>query len=99
MPIESCSSDGKKKNTAKLVDMNFLADNVKYSKVIPLAKIQAKTAVFCKSYQNVHIRAFLHVEFISALKTEQKSMGFGKYAKKGIKNIYYHYFLFFSDFL
>ena len=43
--------DGKKPNTAKLVDMNFLADSVKYSKVIPLAKIQAKTAVFCKSYQ------------------------------------------------
>ena len=65
--------------------MNVLADSVKYSQVIPLAKIQAKTAVFCKSYQNVPTRVFLHVEFISALKTEPKSMGFEKYAKNGIK--------------
>ena len=75
----------KKSNTAKLVDMNFLADSVKYSQVISLAKIQAKTTVFCKSYQNVPIRVFLHEEFISALKTEPKSMGFEKYAKNGIK--------------
>ena len=55
-------------------------------------------AVFCKSYENVLIRVFLHAEFISAMKTEPKSMGFEKDAKNGIKNIYYHYF-FFCDFL
>ena len=45
--------------------------------------------VFCKSYENVLTRVFLHAEFISALKTVQKSMGFEKYAKNGIKNIYH----------
>ena len=54
--------------------------------------------VFCKSYGNVLIKVFLHAEFISAKQTEPKSMGFVKYAKNGIKNIY-HYFLFFFDFL
>ena len=54
--------------------------------------------VFCKSYENVLIRVFLHAEFISAMKTEPKSMGFVKYSKNGIKNIYYHYFLFFVIF-
>ena len=95
MPIESCFLDGKKPNTAKLVDMNFWADSVKYSQVIPLAKIQAKTAVFCKSYQNVPTRVFLHVEFISALKAEPKSMGFEKYAKNGIKIFIIIIFFFF----
>ena len=52
-----------------------------------------------KSYDNVLIRVFLHVEFISALKTEPKSMVFKKYAKKKKKNIYYHYFLFFEIFV
>ena len=42
---------------------------------------------------------FLHTEFISALKTEPKSMDFEKHAKNGRKNIYHHYFLFFVDFL
>ena len=46
-------------------------------------------AVFCKSYENVLIMVFLHAEFISALKTEPKSMGFEKYAKNDIKNIYH----------
>ena len=50
--------------------------------------------IFCKSYGNVLNRVFLHAEFISAKQTEPKSMGFEKYAKNGIKNIY-HYFLFF----
>ena len=54
-------------------------------------------AVFCKSYENVLIRVFLHAEFISALKTEPKSMSFEKYTKNGIKNIY-HCFLFFVIF-
>ena len=40
-------------------------------------------AVVFKSYENVHIRVFLHAEFISALKTEPKSMVFEKYAKNG----------------
>ena len=39
-------------------------------------------AVVFKSYENVLIRVFLHAEFISALKTEPKSMVFEKYAKK-----------------
>ena len=55
-------------------------------------------AVFCKYYENVLIRVFLHAEFISALKTEPKSMFFEMYAKNGITNIYYHYVLFLCDF-
>ena len=54
-------------------------------------------AVVFKSYEIVLIRVFLHAEFISAPKTEIKSMVFEKYAKNGKKkNIYYHYFLFFE---
>ena len=56
-------------------------------------------AVVFKSYENVLIRVFLHAEFISAQKTEPKSMVFEKYAKKLKKNIYYHYFLFFEIFV
>ena len=41
IPIESCFFDGKKPNIAKLVDMNFLADNVKNRHAIAFAKIQA----------------------------------------------------------
>ena len=57
-------------------------------------------AVVFKSYEIVLIGVFLHAEFISALKTEPKSMVFEKYAKNG-KNIYiyYHYFLFFEIFV
>ena len=40
-------------------------------------------AVVFKSYEIVLNRVFLHAEFISALKTEPKSMVFEKYAKKG----------------
>ena len=40
-------------------------------------------AVVFKSYEIVLIRVFLHAEFISALKTEPKSMLFEKYAKNG----------------
>ena len=54
-------------------------------------------AVVFKSYENVLIRVFLHAEFISALKTEPKSIVFEKYAKNGKKNIYllslFFYFL------
>ena len=39
--------------------------------------------VFFKSYEIVLIKVFLHAEFISALKTEPKSMVFEKYAKNG----------------
>ena len=56
-------------------------------------------AVFFKSYEIVLIRVFLHAEFISALKTEPKSMFFEKYAKNGKKNIYYHYFLYLEIFV
>ena len=38
-------------------------------------------AVVFKSYEIVVIRVFLHAEFISASKTEPKSMVFEKYAK------------------
>ena len=54
-------------------------------------------AFFCKSYENVLIWVFLHAEFISAMKTEPKSMVFEKQCKKWKKNIY-HYFLFFVIF-
>ena len=40
-------------------------------------------AVVFKSYEIKLIRVFLHAEFISAPKTEIKSMVFEKYAKKG----------------
>ena len=56
--------------------------------------------VVFKSYEIVLNRVFLHAEFISALKTEPKSMVFEKYAKNDKKkNIYYHYFLFFEIFV
>ena len=45
-------------------------------------------AFFCKSYENVLIWVFLHAEFISALKTEPKSIVFEKHAKNGKKNIF-----------
>ena len=54
-------------------------------------------AFFCNSYENVLIWVLLHAKFISALKTEPKSMVFEKHAKNGKKNIY-HYFLFFVIF-
>ena len=38
-------------------------------------------AVVFKSYEIVLIRVFLHAEFITALKTEPKSMVFEKYVK------------------
>ena len=51
-------------------------------------------AIVFKSYETVLIRVFLHAEFISALKTEPKSMVFEKYAKNGKKNN--QYFLYFE---
>ena len=56
-------------------------------------------AIVFKSDEIVLIRVFLHAEFISALKTEPKSMVFEKYAKKWKTNIYYHYFLYFEIFV
>ena len=55
-------------------------------------------AFFCKSYENVLIWVFLHAKFISALKTEPKSMFFEKHAKNG-KNKYLSLFSIFCDFL
>ena len=55
-------------------------------------------AVVFKSYENVLIRVFLHAEFISALKTEPKSMVFEKYAKNGKKKFIIIIFLFFEIF-
>ena len=40
IPTESCFLDGKKPNIAKLVDINFLAGNMKNRQDIPFAKIQ-----------------------------------------------------------
>ena len=56
-------------------------------------------AFFCKSYENVLIRVFLHAEFISAQKTEPKSMVFENYAKNGKKIfiiIIFYFFVIFS---
>ena len=53
---------------------------------------------FCKSYENVLIWVFFHAEFISALKTEPKSMVLEKLQKMKKKNIYHHYFLIFVIF-
>ena len=56
-------------------------------------------AFFCKSYEKVLIWVFLYAEFISALKTEAKSMVFEKHAKKK-KYIYLSsLFSIFCDFL
>ena len=56
-------------------------------------------AFFCKFYENMLIWVFLHAEFISALKTEPKSMVFEKHAKNGKKKIFnFIYFLFFVIF-
>ena len=40
IPTESCFLDGKKLNIAKLVDINFLADNEKNRQAIGLAKME-----------------------------------------------------------
>ena len=56
-------------------------------------------AVVFKSYENVLIRVFLHAEFISALKTEPKSMVFEKYAKKWKKKIFIIIIFYFLRFL
>ena len=40
IPIESCFLDGKKPKIAKLLDMNFLADDMKNRKAIAFAKIE-----------------------------------------------------------
>ena len=57
-------------------------------------------AFFCKSYENVLIWVFLYAEFISALKTEPKSMVFEKHAKneKKKKDLSSLFFIF-CDFL
>ena len=56
-------------------------------------------AVVFKSYENVLIRVFLHAEFISALKTEPKSMVFEIYAKNGKKYIFIIIIFYFLRFL
>ena len=95
IPTESCFLDRKKPNIAKLVDINFLADNEKNRQAIGFAKMEGQMAFLCKSYENVLIWVFLHAEFISALKTEPKSMVFEKHAKNGKKKfiIIIFYFL------
>ena len=54
-------------------------------------------AVVFKYYENVLIRVFLHAEFISAQKTEIKSMVFEKYAKNE-KYIFIIIIFYFCDF-
>ena len=56
-------------------------------------------AVVFKSYEIVLIRVFLHAEFISALKTEPKSMFFEKYAKNEKKKIFIIIIFYFLRFL
>ena len=56
-------------------------------------------AVFFKSYEIVLIRVFFHAEFISALKTEPKSMVFEEYAKKWKKKIFIIIIFYFLRFL
>ena len=55
-------------------------------------------AVVFKSYEIALIRVFLHVEFLSAPKTEIKSMVFEKYAKNGKILFIIIIFYFFCDF-
>ena len=56
-------------------------------------------AVVFKSYEIVLIRVFLHAEFISALKTEPKSMVLEKYAKNGKKILFIIIIFYFMRFL
>ena len=56
-------------------------------------------AFFCKSFENVLLWVFLPAEFISALKTEPKSMVFEKHAKNRKKRFIIIIFYFFGDFL
>ena len=56
-------------------------------------------AVVFKSYENMLIRVFLHAKFISALKTEPKSMVFEKYAKNGKEKIFIIIIFYFLRFL
>ena len=55
-------------------------------------------AVVFKSYEIVVIRVFLHAEFISAPRTEPKSMVFEKYAKNG-KILFINIIFYFLRFL
>ena len=55
-------------------------------------------AFFCKSCENGAYLVFLHAEFISALKTQPKSMVFEKHAKNGKKYLS-SLFSIFCDFL
>ena len=95
IPIESCFLDGKKPNIVKFVDINLFADNEKNRQAIGFSKMEGYMAFFSKSYENVLIWVFLHAEFISALKTELKSIVFEKHAKnrKTIFIIIIFYFL------
>ena len=52
-------------------------------------------AFFGQFYENVLIWVFLHAEFISALKTEPKSMVFEKHAKNGKKKIIFNFIIFY----
>ena len=82
IPTESCFLDGKKLNIAKLVDINFLADNEKNRQAIGFCRNGMVYGFFAaNSMKMCFFWVFLHAEFISALKTEPKSMVFEKLAK------------------
>ena len=52
IPTESCFLDGKKPNIAKLVDINFLANNEKNRQAIGFAKMEGQMAFlfFCNGF-------------------------------------------------
>ena len=87
--MESCVLDGKKPNSAKMILINFLAQNPPDCHTILRAKIRGKNAYFCKSNTNMLIRVFWHAEFISALKTETNPTVFEKNARNKIKYLFF----------
>ena len=97
--MESCSLDGEKSNSAKMVLINFLAHSLQHRHIIVRAKIPGKTTFFSKSHKNAVIRVFWHVEFISVLKTELNPTVFEKNPKNKIKyliTIIFYFFVIFS---
>ena len=68
-----------------------------------MQKWKGKWLFSANPMKNVLIWVFLHAEFVSALKTEPKSMVFEKYAKNGKKKIFiiiiFYFFVIFSEIL
>ena len=76
----------------------FLGHSLQIAILIVRAKIRRKTAFFSKSHKNAVIRVFLHVEFISALKTKLNPTVFDKNTKNKIKYLNIIILLFFVIF-